>query len=81
MEFFLWDLDGVRAKKIMTIYALTGANRVEEATQENRVVLARTDATVYAASLEPAAAELELAWDNLGDRFHLIYMDWKTGVT
>lgn len=81
VEFYLWDRSDAQAKRLLSVYMLTGANRSVEAQENNRIVLARTDTVVYAAYLEPTASELGLTRDNLAERFHLIYMDWKTGET
>ena len=78
---YLWDWTGETAKRLVTLFVLTGEDRSVEASLDNRIVLAKTDTVVYAAALEPAASELGLTRENLADRFHLISMDWKTGET
>lgn len=76
--FYLWK-DNV-PEKVLTIYALTGSDREEMAVQGNRIVLYRTEAVVYAADVEVAAAGYGITHDSLADRFRLIHTEWKTGV-
>lgn len=80
-EFYLWDEAGETTGKLLTIFALTGQNREEQAASENRFVLLRTDSAVYAASLEAGAESYGFTQERLIDSFHLIYQDWKTGET
>lgn len=79
--FWAWDSTRAKAEKLLTVYALTGDNREEEAVQDNRFVLQQTETTVYAARLEAASAAWELSADAVTQAFHLIRMDWKTGET
>ena len=81
VEFYLREQPDDPVKLLLSVQLLTGDNRSAEAAEDNRIVLAKTDTVVYAATLEPAASELGLTRENLADRFHLIYMDWKTGET
>ena len=80
-EFYVWDAEYAAAEKIMTIYALTGQNREEQAVVDEKFVLYRTDSTVYAATLCEAAQSLELSRDSVVYSFRMIQQDWKTGET
>ena len=79
--FHLWDESYKETEKLFTVTALTGQNREEQAVANGGFVLLRTESTVYAATLEPAAKELGLAQDRLILNFRLIQQDWKTGET
>ena len=80
-EFYLWDEETSSTRKLMTVFALTGQNREEQALAEERFVLHKTDSTVYAASLEEIALEYAITQDSVIRSFHLIQQDWKTGET
>lgn len=79
--FSLWDQSYEKSNVLMSIHALTGANREEEAMLDNRFMLYKTEGTVYAAKLEAAAASLGITQESLTGSFHLIQLDWKTGET
>ena len=68
---------GENGDVLLTIYRLTGENRLDRAEEEGRVILAQDGATVYAAS---APAESGLSLDGLAGRFNLIYQEWQTGA-
>lgn len=80
-EFYLWDEEFREAEKLLTIFALSGGNRDELATRDNRFVLYKGDSVVYAAYLEVASAAYGITQDDLIQSFHLIHQDWKTGET
>lgn len=80
-EFSLWDESFVTAERFMNIYVLTGQKREEQAVTDNRFVLHRGESTVYAANLEVASAAYGIDRARLIDSFHLIVLDWKSGVT
>lgn len=80
-EFYLWDVDFTSARRLLTIYALTGQNREEQAMLDNRFVVHKTEQFLYAASLEPVALENQISQESIIRRFHLIHQDWKTGET
>ena len=65
--------DGV----LLTIYILTGENRLDRAEEDGRVILAQDGATVFAAA-SPAEGGLPL--DGIAGRFNLIYQEWQTGA-
>ncbi len=77
--FYLWDEAYSQAEKMFSVYVLTGQNREEQARKDNRFVLHRGEATVYAAHLEVASGALGITQDDLVHAFHLIRQDWKTG--
>ncbi len=80
-EFMLWDGDFLQSEKIMSIYALTGQKREEQALADNRFVIHRSESTIYAAKLEVASAAYGLDQKQMIDGFHLILKDWNTGET
>ena len=79
--FYLWDEGYVSAQVLFTIYCFTGSSREEQAVQDNRFVLHRSDTTVFAAELNASAADIGLAEDDLINSFRLIHRDWNTGET
>lgn len=80
-SFHLWDAGFEKAEKIFTVYALTGADREEQAVSDNRFVLLRGEYTVYAAYMEVASGALSISREDLINSFRLIHQDWKTGET
>lgn len=80
-EFYLWDTEYHNALKLFTIDALTGSDREEQAAEEGRFILSKTDAVVYAARLEDTAQSVGITPESLTGCFHPIHMDWKTGET
>lgn len=80
-SFYVWDGEFAQSQKLFTIYAFTGENRQEQAAQDNRFALLKSETTVYAAYLEVAAASYGISQDTLIQSFRLIHQDWKTGET
>lgn len=80
-EFYLWNEEFTAIEKVMTIFALTGDERDEAATQNNRFVLYKADTVTYAANLEVASAAYHISHETLLKGFHLIQQDWKNGET
>lgn len=80
-EYYIWNEDFSSAEKVMTVFALTGDDRDEEAIRNNRFVLYNADNITYAANLEVAAAAYNITQDTLTRSFHLIHLDWKNGET
>lgn len=80
-EFYIWNEDFTNPEKVMTVFALTGDDRDEEAVRHNRFVLHNTDNIIYAANLEVASAAYNITQDTLQKSFHLIHQDWKNGET
>ena len=80
--FSLWDRDFTEAEKIFTVYTLSGAEREQEALEDGRFILHRTDSVIYCGSLEQAAAEeYGVTQESMADYFRFIQRDWKTGET
>jgi len=80
-ELFILDEWSGNVRRVATIFALTGQNREEQALEDGRFVLYKTDSVVYAASLEPVAASYGITQESMVRSFHLIQQDWKTGET
>lgn len=80
-EFYIWNETFSSVEKIMTIFALSGDDRDEEAIRQNRVVLYAGDTVTYAVNLEVASAAYHITKDTLQKNFHLIHYDWKNGET
>lgn len=78
-DFYLWDDNTQTSERIMTLYTLTGQNREEQA--EGKIVLYQGDSIIYAAELSISAKNYAAAAEALGNNFHLIHRDWKTGET
>ncbi len=79
--FYLWDEEFQDAQLLLSVFALTGANREEEAAQDGQFVLYRADGVTYSARLETLAREYAIAQEYFTSAFHLIQSDWKTGET
>ena len=79
--FYVWDQAYLTCEKILTIYALSGQNRAEQASESGRFVLLKTDSVVYSAILEPCAANYGLYKEIVVNSFSQIHEDWKTGET
>ena len=80
-EFYVWNEQQTDAYKILTLHVLTGANREEQATINNRFVIHRTESVVYAAQLEVASGAYGMSAEGLINNFHLIVQDWNSGLT
>ncbi len=79
--FYIWDKLFRESQPLLTIYALTGADRETVATEDGRFALYWGDSVVYAAKLEAACAALDITPEKLIECFHLIQLDWNTGET
>lgn len=80
-EFYVWDEAFSDAQKLMTVYSFTNADREEQAWMDNRFILYKNDAVVYAADMDVSSAAYGITQDTLIKSFHLIHQDWKTGET
>lgn len=80
-SFFLWNEDYTEAESLMTVYALTGQDREEQATADGRIVLYEGESVIYTAQIEARAEYYNTARDEVVKNFHLIHSDWKTGET
>jgi len=76
-DFYVWE--GESPVKVMTVSALTGQNREEYSTTENRFVLYKAESAIYVARLEQAAENYDLTQETVVRSFHLIREHWKTG--
>lgn len=76
--FFMYNASGTAAEKLMTIRALTDADREEQAQQKNRIVLYSGDSVIYVADLEAAAKNYGMTAENLMKRFFTIRVDLNT---
>lgn len=79
--FYLWNPGYSDATALFTLYALTGSDRENQALENNRFALYRTEGVVYAARLDPAAVEYGITEEKLIENFRLIHQQWKTGET
>ena len=79
--FYVWNEEMTDAQQILSIHVLTGSDREDEALDNNRFVLYRTEDIVYAARLETASAAYGITQETFVNSFHLIRQDWKTGET
>jgi len=80
-SFYLWDAQFMDAASLYTVYVMTGSDRENQASSDNRFPLYRTDDVVYAARLDPIAAEYGITKQSLINSFSLIHQDWQTGDT
>lgn len=78
-EFYIWDEDFTRVRKVMTIYSLTGQNKENQIEDSDQFVLLKTDTVAYTMKLEQAAERYEITQEKAMLSFHLIQQDWKTG--
>lgn len=79
--FYVWDEDFKNAEPIFSVHVLTGADREEQAEEDNRFVLYRAEGVTYAARLASGALSCQITKENLITSFHLIHQAWKTGET
>ena len=79
--FYLWDESFENVEVLMTVYALTGADREEDASSNSYFVLHRAEGVLYAVKTEEAAIDFGLIPELLAESFHPIQMDWKNGET
>lgn len=79
--FYVWSEDGVSSRKILTVTALSGQNREQQASEEEYIQLHKTDTVVYVAVIEPGAEDYGLSAEVVQKSFRLIQQDWKTGET
>ena len=79
--FYLWDKGYMSAQVLFTIYCFTGSSREEQAIQDNRFLLHRSDATVFACERSELAQEMDISEENMINSFRLIHRDWNTGET
>lgn len=80
-EFYAWDEAYESTQRLLTVYVLSGKDRVEQATADGRFLLYNTDKVIYAAALETAARAYGITQEGVTRNFKLIQQDWKTGET
>lgn len=80
-EIYLWDSEYKNAEKLLTIYALSAQNKDDQAQQDDRFTVYRTESMIYSAKLEEIASQYNLTQDDVIYSFRLIQQDWKTGET
>ena len=78
-EFYVWDEDYKRVRKVMTIFTLTGQSKESQVEESDQFVLLKTDTVIYTMKLEQAAERYGITQENAMLNFHLIQQDWKTG--
>ena len=78
-QFGTWDSKEHQARVYMTVYELEGPDREEEAAQDNRFVLQRTESVVYAARMETVCAEYGITQDSLIRSFGFLNNEWIMG--
>lgn len=78
-EFYLWDEGHTGRRLVYTVYMLTGDDRLTLIAGDDMIQLLKTDSAVYAAKIEPAAADFGIGATDLINCFHLVQIDWKTG--
>lgn len=77
--FSLWR--GETLTELLRVDLLSGSNREEEAAEDGRIVMHRTDNVLYTARLSENAQQYGLTIDTISSCFHLVRQDWKTGET
>ena len=77
--FYMWDAEFQEPKQLFTVFALSGSDRVSQATEDGRFLLHSGDDVVYAAKLDADAALFNIDETYLSDHFHLIHKVWNTG--
>ncbi|MGM9588977.1 MAG: hypothetical protein ACI3V0_02245 [Faecousia sp.] len=79
--FYLWDENYETASPIFTIYALSGSDRENQATEDGRFVLMKNADVIYAARLENNPRGFDIDKESLINSFCLIHQEWKSGET
>lgn len=77
--FAKWNGRGYEPEEILTIYAFTGEDRLEQASEENRFLLAEKGETAFAASFGDCFWAEALSEKDLKAMFHFIQVDWNSG--
>ena len=80
-DYYIWSSEGDSAEKVFSIHALTGPNRNEEATEQDRFVLHKSDSVIYCARLEQAAENYGITQESVTRSFRLIETKWNSGET
>ena len=69
----LQETDSGETETLLTVYTLTGENRMDRASAGGRFVLRQNETTVFAAELSTS----ELTAEDVSENFNLIYPDWQ----
>lgn len=77
--FYMWDEGFAEAKPVFTIYALSGSDRENQATEDGRFQLHSSSDVIYAARLEPDVTVYGIDEEYLKSNFRLIHQEWKPG--
>lgn len=80
-DFYLWSQDFRQCRKVFTIFALTGLNRDEQATDENRFLILKNDTVTYSGTVYEGAESYGIDRDSITRGFRLVESEWKTGET
>ena len=70
-----------KPQELITVYAFNGNDRIKQANQDGRFLLAEKGETAYAASVGENEWAAKLTQEEITAMFHFIYMDWDTGET
>lgn len=77
--FYLWDDRFENAEKLMTVFVLSGQNRLAQVEEGSMFMLQESSTITYAAKLEQCAADYGITEQSIINSFHMIRQDWKTG--
>ena len=80
-DFFIWSNNGQESQEVFSIYALTGPNRLNEAVEGQRFVLAKNDSVIYCAQLHDNAQSYKITQESIAKSFRMIEAKWNTGET
>ena len=75
VTFTVSDGGSAPPRTVLTIYTLSGENRLDRGRANGRFILRQEEGTVYAALLLTD----ELTQQDIRDNFYLIYADWQSG--
>ncbi len=76
--FYLWDAGHKIARKLMTIYSMTGDAWQQISNSRDYILLHESETIVYAARLGAAAEDYGLIADELADHFRIMRTDRNT---
>ena len=76
--FSVWDREFTQITPGFTVYALTGSDRENQATEDGRFVLSAGADVIYAARMESDLTQYGIDAEYLMQNFHLIHQEWKS---
>lgn len=79
--FSRWSGRNATPEEILSIYIITGDDRLDQAQSQGRFLLAEKGEVAYAASLGKSSLAGDLTQETLQAMFHLIQTDWNSGET